>query len=158
MKILLDGRRIYILAGQPFTAEPTIETARQAKLHEARMSCVAVLVQALGMCFQRRSQRPACQSLNCSWVGAVIEEIVEWSLHSTSIHSQGLRGLCRVLSAETGENAGAVAFARHSPELGIVCQRVDGDSLGKMRTQAGVAAGNLQRSGGKMPASAPAGE
>src|SRR5712691_9046395 len=39
-----------------------------------------------------------------------------------------------------------------------VSQRVDCDSRGKMRTQTGVAAGNLQRSGGQMPAGAPAGE
>src|SRR5271169_13136 len=84
------------------------------------MGCVAVLVQALGIRFQRRSQRPASQRLDRSWVGAVIKEVVEWSIHPTSIYGNGQLRLCRVLSAGTGENHDAGEFTRHSPELGIV--------------------------------------
>src|ERR1039457_4476059 len=71
------------------------------------MGCVAVLVQAPGIGFQRRSQRSASQGINRSWVGAVIKEIVEWSFHSTSIHGWSRLRLCRVLSSETREMAGA---------------------------------------------------
>src|SRR5438874_12660378 len=88
------------------------------------MGCVAVLVQALGIRFQRRSQRPAAQRLDRSWVGAVIKEVVEWSIHPTSIYGNGQLRLCRVLSAGTGETQGAGEFTRHSPELGIVAERV----------------------------------
>src|SRR5712692_1536796 len=88
------------------------------------MGCVAVLVQAPVICFQRRSQRSASQGLNRSRVGSVIKEIAEWSFHSTSIHGRSRRRLCRVLSSETGEKARAKEFTRHSPELGIVSQRV----------------------------------
>src|SRR6266446_4043946 len=84
------------------------------------MGCVAVLVQALGIRFQRRSQRPAAQRLDRSWVGAVIKKVVEWSIHPTSIYGNGQLRLCRVLSVATGENQGAGEFTRHSPELGIV--------------------------------------
>src|SRR5258708_5049642 len=84
------------------------------------MGCVAVLVQALGIHFQRRSERPASQRLDRSRVGAVIKEVVEWSIHPTSIYGNGHLRLCRVLSAGTGENQGADEFTRHSPELGIV--------------------------------------
>src|SRR5712692_10150628 len=88
------------------------------------MGCVAVLVQALGIRFQRRSQRPAAQRLDRSWVGAVIKEVVEWSIHPTSIYGNGQLRLCRVLCVATGENQGAGEFTRHSPELGIVTQIV----------------------------------
>src|SRR6267142_1757830 len=84
------------------------------------MGCVAVLVQALGIRFQRRSQRPAAQRLDRSWVGAVIKKVVEWGIHPTSIYGNGQLRLCRVLSVATGENQGAGEFTRHSPELGIV--------------------------------------
>src|SRR4029077_17925929 len=84
------------------------------------MGCVAVLVQAQGIRFQRRSQRPAAQRLDRSWVGAVFKEVVEWSIHPTSIYGNGQLRLCRVLSVATGENQGAGEFTRHSPELGIV--------------------------------------
>src|SRR5205807_3757535 len=88
------------------------------------MGCVAVLVQALGIRFQRRSQRPAAQRLDRSWVGVVIKEVVEWSIHPTSIYGNGQLRLCRVLSVGTGENQGAGEFTRHSPELGIVSKPV----------------------------------
>src|ERR1017187_5291397 len=92
------------------------------------MACVAVLVQALGIRFQLRSQRSASQGINRSWVGAVIKEVVEWSFHSTSIHGWSRLRLCRVLSSETREMAGARTIysawsgTRHSvyyAELGI---------------------------------------
>jgi hypothetical protein len=82
-------------------------------LHEARMGCVAVLVQALGIHFQRRSQRPAAQRLDRSWVGAVIKEIVEGSIHPTSIYGNGQLRLCRVLSAGTTENDHRNRFVIH---------------------------------------------
>src|ERR1035437_9437680 len=88
------------------------------------MACVAVLVQALGIRFQLRSQRSASQGINRSWVGAVIKEVVEWSFHSTSIHGWSRLRLCRVLSSETGEKAGMRRFTRHSPELGIVAENM----------------------------------
>src|ERR1035438_5085932 len=84
------------------------------------MGCVTVLVQALSIGFQRRSQRSVSQRLNRSWVGAVIKEVVEWSFHSTSIHGWSWRRLCRVSSSETSERQGRGEFTRHSPELGIV--------------------------------------
>src|SRR5579871_5487387 len=84
------------------------------------MACVAVLVQALGIVFQRRSQWSASQGLKRSWVGAVIKEIVEWSLHSTSIPGWSRRRLCRVLYPETSERRGCGGFTRHSPGRGIV--------------------------------------
>src|SRR6476659_5443799 len=84
------------------------------------MGCVAVLVQAPCIGFQRRRQRSAFQSLNRSWVGAVIKEVVEWSFHPTSIHGWRRPRLCRVLSLEEAENTGHGEFTRHSPELGIV--------------------------------------
>src|SRR4029077_11612871 len=84
------------------------------------MGCVAVLVQAQGIRFQRRSQRPAAQRLDRSWVGAVIKEVVEWSIHPTSIYGNGQLRLCRVLSVAPGENQAACEFTRHSPQLGIV--------------------------------------
>src|ERR1035438_4541009 len=66
------------------------------------------------------TQRSAFQSLNRSWVGAVIKEVVEWSFHSTSIHGWRRPRLCRVFSLEEAENTGRGKFTRHSPELGIV--------------------------------------
>src|SRR6266566_6483421 len=86
------------------------------------MGCVAVLVQALGIRFQRRSERPASQRLDRSRVGAVIKEVVEWSIHPTSIHGNSHLKLCRALSAETRENQEDGEFTRHSPELGIVSE------------------------------------
>src|ERR1035438_418438 len=111
------------------------------------MGCVAVLVQAPGIGFQRCSQRSVSHSLNSSWVGAVIKEVVEWRIHPTSMHGWRRRGLCRVLSAETGVNQGASEFTRHSPELGIVAKSVDGDPLGEVGAQGGFARGQLQRRG-----------
>src|SRR5258708_18700317 len=87
------------------------------------MGCVAVLAQAPGIGFQRRRQRSAFQSLNRSWVGAVIKEVVEWNFHPTSIPGWRRPRLCRVLSPEEAENTGRGEFTRHSPELGIV-QRI----------------------------------
>src|SRR6478736_900932 len=84
------------------------------------MGRVAVLVQALGIRFQRRSERPASQRPDRSRGGAVIKEVVEWSIHPTSIYGNGHLRLCRALSAGTGENHGAGEFTRHSPELGTV--------------------------------------
>src|SRR5579864_4627714 len=84
------------------------------------MGCVAILVQALGIRFQRRSERPTAQCLDRSRVGAVIKEVVEWSIHPTSIYGNGHLRLCRVLSAGTGETQGTAELTRHSPELGIV--------------------------------------
>src|ERR1035438_7092415 len=86
------------------------------------MGCVAVLVQAPSIGFQRRRQRSAFHCLNRSLVGAVIKKVVEWSFHPTSIHGWRRRGLCRVLSAEAAVNQGAGEFTRHSPELGIVAK------------------------------------
>src|ERR1039458_8866344 len=94
------------------------------------MGCVAVLVQALGIGFQRRSQRPASQGIKRSWVGAVIKEVVEWSFHSTSIHGWSRLRLCRALPSETAERAGARRFTRHSPELGIVPEQMRMNGLG----------------------------
>src|ERR1700733_2345796 len=93
------------------------------------MDCVAVLVQALGIRFQRRSQRPAVQCLDRFRVGAVIKEVVEWSIHPTSIYGNGQPRLCRVSSVGTCENQGADEFTRHSPELGIVAElRISGET------------------------------
>src|SRR5258708_2261231 len=93
------------------------------------MGCVAVLVQAPGIGFQRRRQRSAFQSLNRSWVGAVMKEVVEWSFHPTSFHGWRRPRLCRVLSLEEAENTGRGEFTRHSPELGIVSQSVRVDAF-----------------------------
>src|SRR5437764_5430066 len=86
------------------------------------MGCVAVLVQAPGIGFQHRRQRSALQSLNRSWVGAAMKEVVEWSFHPTSFHGWRPPRLCRVLSLEAAENTGRGEFTRHSPELGIVAE------------------------------------
>src|SRR3954447_22916697 len=83
------------------------------------MGCVAVLVQAPGIGFQHRRQRSALQSLNRSWVGAAMKEVVEWSFHPTSFHGWRPPRLCRVLSLEAAENTGRGEFTRLSPELGI---------------------------------------
>src|SRR5687768_1420525 len=88
------------------------------------MGCVAVLMQAPGIDFQRRSQRSASQGLKRSWIGALIKEVVEWGFHSIRIHGWIRRRLCRVLSSETSEKAGCGEFTRHSPELGIVTKPV----------------------------------
>src|SRR5579871_269167 len=122
------------------------------------MACVAVLVQALGIVFQRRSQWSASQGLKRSWVGAVIKEIVEWSLHSTSIPGWSRRRLCRVLYPETSERRGCGGFTRHSPGRGIVPQAMDGYPFTQSGAPGGFAAGHLQRRGAHMLALSPGGE
>src|SRR5260370_29455597 len=109
------------------------------------MGCVAVLGEAPGLGFQRRRQRSAFQSLNRSWVGAVIKEVGEWSFHPTSIPGWRRPRLCRVLSPEEAENTGRGEFTRHSPELGIVTKSVwvsllhagSAAMVSKQRTQTG---------------------
>jgi hypothetical protein len=103
-------------------------------------------VQKLGI----RFQRPAAQRLDRSWVGAVIKEVVEWSIHPTSIYGNGQLRLCRVLSVGTGENQSAGEFTWHSPELGIVAETVDGDAFAQSGALDGVAAGLLQGGRGEM--------
>src|ERR1035438_10018888 len=105
------------------------------------MACVAVLVQALGIRFQLRSQRSASQGINRSWVGAVIKEVVEWSFHSTSIHGWSRLRLCRVLSSETPKWQGRGQFTRHSPVRGIVAQGVGMDGLRNAGPEGGHATG-----------------